>query len=124
MTAAAVDFVHTLSDAYLLCRDRSIGHDWDIDIPFQLSRRLKQGHVMIRVARCTRCGTRRLELFEHKGKSGYIIKTGMRYEYPEDYTTTGIGKITNADVWTEQLRRTDPLPMPKQSRRHALRAVS
>jgi hypothetical protein len=108
-------FLEGLTDEYLACRDRSIGHDWDVDLPFQLSRRLRKGYELIRASRCTRCHARRYEVFEHKGAQGYIVKTKARYEYPEGYTDTGIGRITNTDVWTEQLRRVAPLPMPKKT---------
>lgn len=108
------DFIHGLSDEYLLCRDRSISHDWDINIPFQLSRRLQEGHELIRVARCTRCTATRYEIFEHSRANGYIVKTRSRYEYPPGYSDTGIGRITNTDVWTEQIRRVKPLPIPKK----------
>lgn len=105
-------FMNDLSDEYLVCRDRSIGHDWDVNLPFQLSRKLRSGHEMIRVSRCARCATERQETFQQTART--IVKTKARYSYPRGYSDTGIGRVSNADVWLEQLRRVKPRPMPRE----------
>jgi hypothetical protein len=107
-------FMRNLPDEFLICRDRSIGHDWDVDIPFQLSRRMRSGSELIRTSRCTRCTMRRYEFFEHHAARGYIVKLRTRYEPPEGYSDPTSGRVLNADVWVEQLRRIPPLPMPEQ----------
>jgi hypothetical protein len=117
-------FINALPDAYLICRDRSIGHDWDVDVPFQLSRKLRSGHELIRVSRCARCGMVRHEIFDHNGPRGYVTKKSARYKQPPGYSETGIGKVTNADVWLEQLRRVKPLPPVREKKLRAVPVAS
>jgi hypothetical protein len=94
-----------VSVEYLKCRDRSIGHDWDVLQGFHLTRKRTEGvgHRVTRTSRCTRCTTHRVEYFDHTGTDGYITKVRADYTYPEDYAWPP--SIRAADVYTEQFRR-------------------
>jgi hypothetical protein len=92
---------------YLLCRDRSISHPWDIitDFHFEPDRYGRQR--LVRTSRCERCGTVKHEHFDHEGPGEYLVKTYTRYIYPDGYSIVGddFGPVRSAEVWSELSRR-------------------
>lgn len=98
--------ITAMPDKYLICRDRSLGHDWDVQDGFKLTRRQEErhGHDITRFARCPRCTTTRLEYFDHTAADGYIERVGHpQYKYPEDYKWPP--GVRNKEVHSEMWRR-------------------
>ena len=75
-------FAAGLSISHLQCRE--MGHSWRAWV----ARWDAEHNSYERALRCTRCKTER---WEHIGTSG--SKLGIRYVYPDGYTTEGIGRI-------------------------------
>ena len=103
MTDVDLSFI---PEKYLLCKDRSIGHDWDVRDGFKLSRKSAEFHgsEITRGARCAHCGTERVEFFDHVGPGGYIQRVGKpRYTYPRDWQWPA-GTRSN-DIHSELYRR-------------------
>lgn len=93
---------------YLLCRDRSISHDWDILKDFHLDKDRYGRPRMTRYSRCIRCTTQRWEYFDHTGPQGYLQKTSSRYDHPEGYSIVvdeNLGPVRSGEVWSELSRR-------------------
>jgi hypothetical protein len=75
------DFAESLPERFLYCRE--MGHNWR---PFSAGRHKDGGFE--RVLRCTRCKTKRFQGIDHRG-----IIMSSHYEYPDGYTTDGLGRI-------------------------------
>lgn len=83
-------------DTFLDCRE--MRHPWIRKGYFHWS---DQGRRAIcRVSTCPSCGSDKLSFFY---ASGRLMDT--RYEYSDHYLLTGEGKVTNADVVLESIRR-------------------
>jgi hypothetical protein len=81
-------------DDVLLCKDRSIGHDWPHVLNWEPGPDAKQGRrtvwVHYRVCRCLRCGTIRKEIFIQTSSEFYKQKpNGNRYHYSDAYKHAG-----------------------------------
>jgi hypothetical protein len=98
---------------FLYCRDRSIGHDWDVGHPettfqFGVVTNRKGMQEILRKSRCERCQMLREEHFSHIGPNGRAVKTHTVYTAPEGYSLPqdpDLGPVRSADVWAEQMRR-------------------
>lgn len=88
----------------LLCRDRSIGHDWADDTHWEDGDVVRRGRrtifVTFRVSRCWRCGTVRKEVFEQHEK--VIVKQTNRYTYTKEWKQAA--RLTQPEIHT-RLRR-------------------
>lgn len=76
------DFVATLNDSYLLCRE--VGHTWRP----HFARLDDERQGFVRTLRCTRCKTLRHQLLSY---SGAVLTS--HYEYPDGYQHKGFGRI-------------------------------
>jgi hypothetical protein len=76
------EFAAGLSVSHLQCRE--LGHNWR---PW-VARRDVEHNCFERALRCVRCKTKR---WESIGLSG--AKLSSHYEYPDGYTSKGIGRI-------------------------------
>jgi len=76
------EFAANLSISFLQCRE--LGHNWR----HFTARRDEEHNCFERALRCTRCKTKRLETLSFRG-----AKLRSYYEYPEGYTTDGLGRI-------------------------------
>jgi hypothetical protein len=76
------DFAANLSLGFLQCRE--LGHVWK---PWA-ARRDDEHNTFERSLRCPRCKTKRHETLSVRG-----AKLRSYYEYPEGYTTDGLGRI-------------------------------
>jgi hypothetical protein len=93
---------------YLVCRDRALGHDWDLQQGFKFDRTIvgkdaHDGPTLTRMSRCARCGTQRTEYFRHLYVNEYANKYRVDYLYPKDYHLGG--HISGPQIWAEQMRR-------------------
>lgn len=106
--------IQGLSDDYLTCRDRSLGHDWDRLENFKLDTPGSDRATVrfTRRCRCTRCGTIRIERFAHADAGEYARKLSTSYTYPEGYQMKG---ITARMVWAEEMRRAGAGPAKKKA---------
>lgn len=73
-------------DDVLMCKDRSIGHDWPHDVVWEDGPDRKAGRTKVyltyRSCRCIRCGTVRRETFVQDDRQGTLTKdTYVRYYY-------------------------------------------
>jgi hypothetical protein len=76
------EFAAHLSISFLQCRE--LGHVWK---PWT-ARRDEEHNTFERSLRCPRCKTKRHETLSMRG-----AKLRSYYEYPEGYTTDGLGRI-------------------------------
>lgn len=79
---AVEEFAQGLSISFLQCRE--LGHIWK---PWG-ARRDDEHNTFERSLRCPRCKTKRHETLSMRG-----AKLRSHYEYPEGYTTDGLGRI-------------------------------
>jgi hypothetical protein len=89
---------------FLLCRDRSISHPWDIIADFHFTKDRHGVRRLTRTSRCERCGTVKHEHFDHVGPGGYLAKTSTRYLYPDGYSIVldhDLGPVRSGEVWAE-----------------------
>lgn len=100
------------SDDILLCRVRSVGHDWGGGTTrweeAQTYLRMRVGgkrrssvYVTHAVTDCPRCGTVRTEVFEQHGE--WITKIGNRYRYPPVWKE--VPQLTQSQLQTARWRR-------------------
>ena len=112
-----LDWVHRLDGSWLQCR--TLRHSWQVDsfqaVPddeqIRTPRWVQQ--VIRRVLWCTRCDTRRVELFgrsmSDKGKLKRFQKFRTQYVYPKGYTFRrvdhdGDRPVNNDYTWEQYTR--------------------
>lgn len=78
--------IDDIPDEFLLCRD--LGHAW---APFDVKISRKYGEIH-RVLQCRSCPTQRTQILSMDGS---IMRS--KYEYPENYVLTGVGRLSSAD---------------------------
>jgi DNA-directed RNA polymerase subunit RPC12/RpoP len=92
-------FVHSLPDAYVMCREIHRWEDpWDDEVIVNTRGRVVQ---FTRNRRCGRCG--------YKVWTSYSVPDMRRvkhgHAHPKDYCAKGIGRINRDDVRIESLER-------------------
>lgn len=110
--SARVSALRHLPDAFLNCKDRSIGHQWEQlnDGAWRSVVRKDGGVNLIREFRCVSCGTCKSQYFSH-GLGGYLKRTSQDYDHPEGYSLpldSDQGPLKAHEIWTEQFRRVRP----------------
>lgn len=87
------------TDNQLLCRD--IRHSWE---PFNA---WKEGRGYVRVLRCSRCGSYRIQQLDSRG---YVLTTRIRYS--QGYVRTDAGRLTRDEQADLRLTNLNHLPEP------------